>query len=324
MFGIAIFAKLPAVLAAAGVWGGALTSTAGRRAIHRPTVMGVALVVVGAMVGWWSSSPSTPTAITFQMQRVTSGAGRPWVALPLAVGALMLVVGVAVTVAWFIQLRNPTRLSPASRALMGGVGAVFVACLAATALGSGELNWLLPCAVLGVPVAASTFDKDHHQWFRWVARAQAALTAAVLVHIVQPVWPLPAPRDRTLRSAGWSAVAAEVDRQMRHHRGTIVVTHTYQQASLLRFHLADRWPVQVRDARRRSQYDAWPHRPIPPDARVVMVASNGRRQKRLQNATALVAPPVWVARARAGRRVASTLVATTCGDPFAPRSRCAR
>ena len=257
LLGLAALAKLSAGLVALGVVVGLALHPEGRRALARPALwLGVA--VGGALfAAWWWSAPDLPPAVAYQWSRVTSAETRGWISIPMTLGGAVLVVGVAVTVALLRDVFRRRAPTAAHAALLGAAVLSLMACTIAVAIGSGELNWLLPVLVCGIPpTVAGVGDGRGKVVFRWAAILQAVVVAAVLVHIVQPVLPIPAAQDRTLRSAGWSAVAAQVDFAAQQSGARALVTRRYQNASLLRFHLGDRWPV-VEHGGRASQYDLW-------------------------------------------------------------------
>jgi hypothetical protein len=82
---------------------------------------------------------------------------------------------------------------------------------------------------------------------------------AFLIHMTHPFLPLSLRRDPSARAAGWARIAELAERKLKAHEGDAIAAERYQNASLLRYHLRDRWPVwEVGSAEhRRSQYDLW-------------------------------------------------------------------
>ena len=321
LFGFAVLAKLSGGVAAVGVAAGTWLTRAGRRQWRRPGPW-LGVLVGSAIVGsWWAVAPALPEAVTYQMGRVTAGTTRWALATPLTLGGALLVLGPAIGVGIGRALANARHAdSSAQVSLLAGAAAVLVACWVAVGLGSGELNWLLPVLVCGWPaaVAAAPADRWSRLSFR-LAQGQAAVVGLVLLHIIWPFIPVEPARDRTLRAAGWRAVATRVQEEaLRVGAGTIV-TDTYQRASLLRFHLDDRWPVHERDGRRPSQFDRWPRPTICPGEPVIVVSTSSTSWPGF----APTAPPIRVVRRRAGRAVATLFVRAERSEIHAGRGGCA-
>lgn len=262
LFGISVLAKLPAALVAWGVVLATVITVRGRARWRTPGPWAGAIFGLGVVAWWWASAPAgstAPAAFFYQADRLSSAPSRWLTAVPTTVGGALAVVGPSAMLALSGATRSGTQsgTGPAS-GLIGGALVVLIACTAAVGLGSGELNWLLPVAIAGVPPAAA-FAVAHPRvrLFRHVARAQAIVVAAVLVHVVVPIWPVPGAKDRTLRAAGWPAVIDAVRTAKANHRAQVVMTDSYQRASLIRFYVDDRWPVHERGALRPSQYDRW-------------------------------------------------------------------
>ena len=309
LYGAAVLAKLPALLVAVGVAAGTMATAQGRRAWRGPGPwIGVAFAA-GIAGLWWMAAPAVPDAVRFQAARVTGHAPRWGLAAPMTLGAALLVVGVAGTRA---LLRRPS--TPAAWALTGGAVAVFGGCTVAVGLGAGELNWLLPVAICGIPAAGANV---RGVW-RTIAQLQSVGIVVVLSHVIVPWLPVSPARDRTLRSAGWARVADEVDARASAIQAKAVVADGYQRASLLRFYLSDRWPVFERGQRRRSQYDLWPRPPVCAGDPVVVV----HQAAVVPTGIEPIAPSREVDRGRAGRTVERVFV--TSGRASARWSSCAR
>ena len=127
---------------------------------------------------------------------------------------------------------------------------------------SVEPNWPAPSYIPGVVLLASIATTAGHQ--RWLRRGVVlalVLVVVLYVHALVPILPLPARRDPLARNAGWSDVAARVDRARR-----AVVAPTswigadrYQDVSELAYHLPGHPPVTCTCLRgRRNQYELWP------------------------------------------------------------------
>ena len=261
LLGVAGLAKLPAGLVGLGLIAGALITPEGRRMARTKEAGLAGAMAVAPVLAWWYSAPGLPPSVVFQFGRVTGASARWLTAVPLTLGAVLLMVGPAVSLA-LVATRpeiGSSRTRPAVPMLLGAAATVLAGCLVAVALGSGELNWLLPVLICGVPPAVATASgRPWRRRFRIAVRLQAILTTLVLIHIVQPVWPIPPEKDRTLRSVGWAGVAEQTARTAQAHEASVLVTATYQRASLLRYHLQDRWPVREVGGYRQSQYDLWP------------------------------------------------------------------
>ncbi len=303
--GAAGLAKLPAGIVVVGAVAGILSTPFGRRAWRTPEPIWGVAVGAAPLVAWWLAADGVPPAVAFQASRVTSGAERWLTAGPMTAGAVLLMVGAAVTGAGLRAAGGGKDRATAERALLGGAGAVVAACALAVGWGSGELNWLLPVLVCAAPVAgvrAAMSDRGAG-YLRWCG-VQGAVAAAVLVHVVHPVWPVPGPRDRTLRAAGWAKVADIAGARADEAGADLILTDRYQAASLLRFYQNDRWPVGVRHPRRKSQYDLWPVPTLCAGRAAVVVGPSPR----IQPGLVIIAPSSVVARGRGDRVVATAYV----------------
>ena len=304
--GLAVLSKLPALVVIAGATCAVVVPSTVAKGLSRRTwisiTTGVAVFI--AVVAVWLMAAGDPTtAVSFQARRFVGGATRWWLALPMTFGGALLVVGPAVTVALMASVARP--LPTAARALFSGAMAVFAACVVAVGLGTGELNWLLPVLVLGAPVAAATVaGTPRARHFAWACGLQGMVAAAVLVHIIHPLWPWSPPRDRTLRSAGWRSVASEVERMAAAFGARTLVTDGYQWASLLRYHQSDRLVVFEQGNVRPSQYDLWPR----PQACAGDPALMVRRTRDLPEGWLAAGPSSVLKRQRAGRVIGDVVV----------------
>lgn len=277
----AILFKHSTALLGAGALLVLLFDAQGRRAVLRPQVLlGLGLGGLCLAPWLWADLSSVNGATGFQAARVTrGGAQRGLVALPLTLGALVLAWGPA---AAFGSLGVWSRLSRpgplAARVLGGGALALVLGCLVAAYLGAGELNWLTPGLIFGLP-AAVRFAVDRGARAVRVFAGASALTTlvalVVLLHIVYPFAPLAPQKDRTMRAAGYADAVQRVHHVADKHEARLIVTRSYQMASQLRFHMQDALPVLEVASKRRSQYDRWP-RPSACPGDVVVLAW-GRR-----------------------------------------------
>ncbi len=129
--------------------------------------------------------------------------------------------------------------------------------LAAT-IAPSEANWPVPAyagALLGLAHLST-------RWRRvaWVGVGLgAAMSALLMTHLVQPLWALP--RDPGLRLVGGEILGQAVQAW----GVEPVYTTRYQEASWIRFYGSVRAEV-LPAAGRPSQYDLWPHSPLPEHA----------------------------------------------------------
>lgn len=127
---------------------------------------------------------------------------------------------------------------------------------------SVEPNWPAPSYIPGVVLLAGLASTVHDQ--RWLRRGVTLAVVLVLilyVHALVPVLPLPARRDPLARNAGWSSVAARVDRARRAvvAPSVWISADRYQDASELAYHLPGHPAVTCTCLRgRRNQYELWP------------------------------------------------------------------
>lgn len=269
--------KHSTALIALGALVGAMSTARGRRALgHWATLAGLLLGL--GLAGYWLAVDlgAGDGATEFQAFRVVGGRPyRGWPALPLTVGALFVSIGPAAT----LGLAGAGRTSTAAtRIWLGGALALVLGCIAAAWLGAGEVNWLMPALVFASPaIVRFAFELSPRGFkaFTALTTLTAVLGLVVLAHIVYPFFPLPARRDRTLRAVGYEDVAQVVDQIAKAHEARVLVTRSYQNASQLRFHLKDAWPVLEIGSTRRSQYDRWPRPSVCPGD-VVVVAWNRR------------------------------------------------
>jgi len=277
----AVLFKHSTALLAGGALLVLLLDAQGRRALLRPQVL-IGLGLGGlCLTPWlWTDLSSGDGATAFQAARVAhGGAQRGLLGLPLTLGALVLAWGPAAAVGSFgVWSRLAGRGPLAVRALGGGALALVLGCATAAYLGTGELNWLTPGLIFGLP-AAVHFAVDHGaRGVRGFAGASALTTLVslvVLLHIVYPFAPLAAKKDRTMRAAGYAGAVQVAQQVAQQYEARLIVTRSYQMASQLRFHMQDALPVLEIGSKRRSQYDRWP-RPSACPGDVVVVAW-GRR-----------------------------------------------
>ncbi len=268
----AVLIKHSAGLVALGVLLGLLCTPLGRARLARPATWAGVAVGGAALTRWLLAEQAAGGgSIVFQATHVFDYApARVWSGVPLALGSMVLTLGpVAGLGLWWasaaglrgrVDARSTGVAVAACAALAGGALALLLACVLAVVMGSGEANWPMPALALAAPLVAVwiTARPRLHRVARPLALAAGWIGVALLVHAAVPWIPLRASRDPTLRGAGVDAVAAEVERVARAYGATLLVTRRYQPASLLRYHLRDRWPVlELGNPRRQSQYDRW-------------------------------------------------------------------
>ncbi|MCC7384276.1 MAG: glycosyltransferase family 39 protein [Deltaproteobacteria bacterium] len=276
----AVLIKHSSALLAAGALLGAAGTARGRVLLARPAPwLGAAL---GALVlAPWLASELTANggSIRFQAQHVfASRPSRGVVAVPLTLGSMILTLGPLTAIAILIAPLSAlsARIDAAASALGAGALLLLAACLVAVWSGSGEANWPMPALVFVLPaLAAEVVDRPR---VLPALATQATLTAVIglvlLLHAAFDLLPLPSLKDPLQRGAGFDRVAARAEAQAEHHGARLVVTRRYQIASLLRYHLRDRWPVlELGSPRGRpSQYDRWGRPAICPGEVVVVVS----------------------------------------------------
>lgn len=219
-------------------------------------------------------------SIAFQASRVFElGRTRFGVALPLAIGSIALTFGPITAFSWLGSVFSRHK-DPARAALAGGAILLFVACVVAVGFGSGEANWPMPALVFSLPLVASFLLERPRlkRVFSAAAIASAALLAVYLIHVFRPFLPIPPGKDPALRAAGFDRVAAFAEQAAIAHDARLIVTRRYQNASLLRYHLRDRWPVLELGSPngRKSQYDRWARPEIRPGEVVIAVGDEAR------------------------------------------------
>ena len=311
-----------AAFVAVGALIGALLSRSGRRVLARPAPWLGALAAVAALSPWLAAELSADGgSLVFQAERVVWGKpSRGVVAIPMTLGSMLGTLG-PLTAALLLAAIAKSRRRQPGPVLAGGAASLLLACVVAVWLGSGEANWPMPALIFALPlVVAEVVERPR---LRLAMQATAVLSMVLmglaLIHAASPVLPVPARRDPTARGAGFENLAARVASVAESHGAAVVATRRYQVASLLRYHLRDRWPVLEigTPSGRMSQYDRWPRRwPCPGE--VFVEVAPGRGRLAVAPGLELAAPEVF-ARGRHGDPIDTFTItpvqaSTTAGD----------
>lgn len=122
-----------------------------------------------------------------------------------------------------------------------------------------EANWPAPSYVAGIPLLAVWLPRSN-RWLRRGIALAAVMVAVIYAHALHPLLPLPARRDPVARSAGWDAVAGQVQSARVALGGvTHVGADRYQEVSELAFQLPDQPNAYCMClSGRHNQYDLWP------------------------------------------------------------------
>lgn len=266
-----VLVKHSSALIAIGALIGLATTAEGRDLLKKPALW-AGVVVGGALLVPWLAADAGG-ATEFQAARVFTGKSpRGPVAIPMTVGAMLLTLGVPVSIGMFVRPRGA-----AVRALTFGAWALLVGCAAAAWLGTGEVNWVMPALAFALPAVVSVVVGT-----RW-DRAYGIVTAVTsvvwlvgLAHVVVPFLPIAPAKDRTMRPAGFSAIAEAAAELAAQHGATVIVTRRYQVASMMRFHLRDRIDVHELGTSRKSQFDRWTRPSVCAGDPVIAVLPNDR------------------------------------------------
>ncbi len=123
---------------------------------------------------------------------------------------------------------------------------------------SVEPNWPALAWLPAIVLLASARSGARSAWERRAAWLAGGLGALLLVHVVHPIFPLPARRDQVSQAHGWDALARTVD-STRNAIGTShVAANRYQDAAMLALHLPGHPTVGALNlGSRRNQYDLW-------------------------------------------------------------------
>jgi hypothetical protein len=290
--------------------GAAALLTAGLLIKHSTVFLLLPLLVLAprSLIGaGWASVLLIPWLVSdasaaFQLDRVFSSTPRGPIAIPLTVGSMMATLGPLTALLLFALplVRQP----PPERILSLGSALLLCACVFAVWFGTGEANWPMPSMVFALPALVGFVVRRGGRLLAaalWIARASALLMVVALLHVVHPFLPIPAAKDRTLRSAGFEEVASAARSVAARIGATKVVARRYQIASELRYHLQDELTVHELGTSRRSQYDLWPRPPLCRGEAVVLVLPHDR----IELPADAIAEPVQVQRAR-GDRVLDT------------------
>jgi len=253
-----------AAFVAIGALLGASFSTEGRRLLVSPAPWLGALAGLGVLSPWLIAELGTNGgSLAFQADRVVFGrASRGVVAIPMTLGSLLGTMGPLTALVLLATFLWPKR-SPASWVLIGGASLLLIACVVAVWLGSGEANWAMPALIFALPVVVA--EAARRRRLRLAMQVTAVfsmvLMAVALAHIAEPFLPASARRDPTARGAGFEGLALRAATIAEAHGAATIATRRYQAASLLRFHLRDRYEVlEVGGRGRKSQYDVWPRK----------------------------------------------------------------
>jgi hypothetical protein len=208
-----------------------------------------------ALIPWFLAD----TSFAYQHDRVLSrGEPRGLLAVPVFLGGILLALGpaggIGVLISGARALKDKSR--PAELALALGALGLLIICFVPVLRGGGELNWSMPALVLLSPVIAAQPPLRRSSWA--LGGASAVVSLVLLLHIAHPFLPIAARKDTTQRGAGFEALATAAAEMAERTGARAIVTRRYQNASMMRYHLRDRWPVIDLGAQRKSQYDAWP------------------------------------------------------------------
>lgn len=128
---------------------------------------------------------------------------------------------------------------------------------------SVEANWPAIAWMPAIMLLGAARSGLRTVWERRALWLAGALTTAALVHVVVPIFPLPARRDQVSKAHGWDRLAVAVDgardRWTTGGDAPYLATNRYQDAAMLAFHLADH-PVlySLNLGARSNQYELWP------------------------------------------------------------------
>lgn len=132
---------------------------------------------------------------------------------------------------------------------------------------SVEANWPAIAWMPAIMLLGAARRGLRTAWERRALWLAGALTAAALVHVVVPIFPLPARRDQVSKAHGWERLAAAVeDARTRWDASPtpatgarpFLATNRYQDAAMLAFHLDDHPTLySLNLGARRNQYDLW-------------------------------------------------------------------
>ncbi len=242
--------KHSSALVLVGVSLGLASHPVGRRWLRHPAALSGALLGLALLLPWlWAERSGGATV--FQWRRVFGDR-------PLAPGGPFLAVAaLGLLGPWAWRGVYPGAWSSLeARALGCGALALLLGCMVAAALGTGEVNWVLP-AVVVLPAVESMELKRLEKQRLELQSLWTLLSFILLMHVLVPILPLAPGKDRTLRSAGYQQVVNSVDQMARQTGAQALVAHRYQIASLLRFYGRDAWPVYLLPSARPSQYDRW-------------------------------------------------------------------
>lgn len=302
-----VLAKHSTALLFVGAMLGLLRSVEGRRWLLRPAWwLGLGLGLL-CLAPWLYTEWNVGGATQFQAARVFGAAGHRWLtALPLWVGAMALTFGPGVAGAQLLQLAAGLRQPPGApiSALSHGAALHLLACLVAAGLGAGELNWLLPALVFGLPavvVWVAGGPPRRLRWFRVFSLAAAGFGGLVLLHVIAPFLPIEPGKDRTLRAAGFDQVASKAAQLSDALGAKVWITRRYQAASMLRYHDRDRHLVLERSSGRRSQYDLWPRPSLCAGDTAILVLNHEGLSEETRGHVEALAPGLPIERQRAGR-----------------------
>lgn len=316
---LSVVVKQSSALVAVGALVGALSCGPARRRVLTGASLGGLVVGLALVVPWLVADLGSPDGATaFQGRRVLSGEGlRPFVGPALVVGVLAGTLGP--TTGFALAAAPFARPSPAVPVLGGGAVALLAGVTVVSVLGVGEANWLMPALAFGLP-GAVVFVRARPR-FRRIHAVSCGLFAVagfvLLAHIVHPFLPVPAAKDRTLRSAGYDVVADRVRAAARPEETKVVVAKRYQTASQLAFFLGPAFAVHELGTGRRSQFDLWPRPPLCAGDRTVVVS---RSPRGFDGFRPVRGAPERVHRGRAGRTVETLFV--TPAVVTKPRASC--
>jgi hypothetical protein len=127
-----------------------------------------------------------------------------------------------------------------------------------------EANWPAPMYIGGVVLfACYRWSEISKRWRAFGIALAGVLTLAVYLHALQPIFPVPPPKDPVARALGWREVAFAVGRAASAPVApgvkTFLAADRYQEASEIAY-----WTVghpetfALNLGGRRNQYDLWP------------------------------------------------------------------
>jgi undecaprenyl-diphosphatase len=127
-----------------------------------------------------------------------------------------------------------------------------------------EANWPAPAYIGGVVLfACYKWSELSKRWRAAGIALAGVLSLAVYLHAVQPIVPIPPPKDPIARAFGWKEVAAAVGRAggapVPHGVKVFLAADRYQEASQIAFWIAGHPETFALNlGGRRNQYDLWP------------------------------------------------------------------